>query len=258
MAKTRKLDSPELQEILRAEREVLYSSQEFVDESDEKWEKSWDSVRMMAVTVERLRKFPHPIPLRGLDVLPATRIISRLLDYVFVGFGLFVLDSLGGPVGLNLTKVARYFFGDLGLEPREYQYSIFLDPQGWNIFTSNLGAVRKVALLAFALLFFHRLFFYMVCHRTIGQMFSGTMMTGRDGRHPGLASRLLKAVTTSIADASILGSLVDLGFFIAVRPHVSVTDAISGMRAVRYEDWRNLAARLLSKMATIRKEGVLT
>ena len=257
MAKKPKLDSEELKEILRAEREHLYSSQSLYGDTTDKWDQAWDSSRMMAVTPERLGKFPHPIPLKGLDVLPATRIWSRFLDYVLVGFGLFFLDSLGGVFNLTLTNVAKNIFGDLGLKPGDYQYSCLIDSVGRAILFSHPNVVKKVILLGFLMLLVHRIIFYVCFNRTLGQMFAGAMITGKDGRFPSLASRLIKAITTTIADASIIGSIVDLVFYLITKPHVTATDAISGVRAVRYDEWKTLAARLMDRMNLVRKEGGL-
>ncbi len=255
--KTLKMDSPELREILRAEREALYSGAAVNTDPEDKWEKTWDSSTMVNITAARLESFPHPIPLKGLEVLPATRIWGRLLDYFFVAFGLFVVDTIGGLAGFGLTRIAHLVFGEIGLKPGEYQYSTFLDPTGFAILTGNTQAMRKVLLLAFLVLLAHRLIFYLLFHRTLGQMFSGVMMTNTEGKFPSFGGRVLKAFTSSIADASIVGNLVDLVFYAALRPQVSATDAISGVRAVRYDGWRNSAARLISRLQTLRSEGHL-
>jgi hypothetical protein len=257
MAKKRKLDSEELKEILRAERDYLYSNQALYGETTDKWEQVWDSSKMVAITPERLAKFPHPIPLKGLDVLPATRIWSRLLDYFFVGFGLFVLDSLGGVFNLTLTNVAKTVFGDLGLKPGDYQYSCLIDSVGREILYNHPNVAAKIILLGFLMLLVHRILFYLLFNRTLGQMFAGAMITGQDGRFPSLGSRLIKAVATTIADASIIGNVVDLVFYLIIKPHVTATDAISGIRAVRYDEWKTLVARLMDRMNLVRKEGGL-
>ncbi|MCG3199387.1 MAG: hypothetical protein GHCLOJNM_03901 [bacterium] len=255
--KPSKIDSPELREILRAEREALYSGVSMDGDAEDRWEQAWDSSTMINITAARLEAFPHPIPLKGLEVLPATRIWGRLLDYFFVGFGVFVVDTIGGLAGFGLTRIAKLVFGEIGLKPGEYQYSTFLDPTGLAILTGNAQAMRKVLLLVFLILLVHRLIFYLCFRRTLGQMFAGVMITNGEGKYPTFGGRILKAVTTSIADASIVGNVVDLVFYAALRPQVSATDAISGVRAVRYDGWRNSAARLISRLHTLRSEGHL-
>lgn len=252
MAKKTQLETDELREILRNEREMLFTGTASTWGSDDKWEQAWDSTKMVNLTPARLKTFPHPIPLKGLDVLAVKRIQSRILDYIFVAVPLIAVDAM-----VHLLKLARMIFGDLGIQENQYQYGVVLDPVGRELALSNFGVLSKLFFIGILFLLLYRLFFYVFFKRTLGQMFSDTMITNSEGRFPGFFACLIKAVTTTLGDAALIGGVLDLGAYVMTKPQVSFSDAIAGMRAVRFDDWRGLAARLMTRLHNLRREGAL-
>ena len=253
MAKKPSLRSRELQEILEAEREAIYSQVSTGDGAEERWDSMMEEAAVLLPTPERVGRFPHPIPLEGLDAPLGWRIKSRLLDYLVVGVPLFLLDGL-----FHLTRVTRFFLGDLGLKPEGYDFIVTLSPGSWKVFVTHPPALLKIALFVVIILLVYRLILYYFARRTLGQLVTGTMLTNHEGRYPSTASRITKAIATTLADAVVVGTLLDLFFYSVVRPRMTVTDAVAGIRAVRHEDWAKLTTRLLDRMSIIRKDGLRT
>lgn len=253
MSKKTGLNNRELQEILEAERQAIFSVISQDDGTEEKWDADMEAAAVLTPTPERVARFPHPIPLAGLDAPLGWRIKSRLFDYFIVGVPLFLIDGL-----FHLTNVTRFFLGDLGLKPEGYEFIVSLSPRSWHVFVAQPAALAKMLLFVVLVLFIYRFVMYFFARRTLGQLVTGTMLTNFDGRYPSTGSRITKAVTSTLADAVLIGSLLDLLFYLVVRPHLTVTDAVSGIRAVRHEDWAKLTTRLLDRMIIIRREGLKT
>ncbi len=253
MSKKKGLNNRELQEILEAERQAIFAAVSQENGAEETWDSLMEEAAVLTPTPERVGRFPHPIPLAGLDAPLTRRIKSRLFDYFIVFVPLFLLDGL-----FHLTHVTRFFLGDLGLKPEGYNFIVTLSPGSWHVFVAQPAALLKILLFVFLVLFIYRLVFYYFARRTLGQLVTGTMLASHEGRYPSTASRIIKAVTSTLADAIIIGTVLDLLFYLVVRPKMTVTDAVSGIRAVRHEDWAKLTTRLLDRMTTIRREGLRT
>ena len=253
MSKKTGLNNRELQEILEAERQAIYSVLSQDDGGGESWDSTMEEAAVLIPTPDRVGRFPHPIPLAGLDAPLFWRIKSRLFDYFIVFMPLFLLDGL-----FHLTNVTRFFLGDLGLKPEGYNVIVTLSPGSWHVFKAQPAALLKILLFVFLVLLIYRFVFYYFVRRTLGQLVTRTMLTNHEGRYPTTGSRIIKAVTSTLADAILIGTLLDFLFYLVVRPKMTVTDAVSGIRAVRHDDWAKLATRLLDRMTTIRREGLKT
>jgi hypothetical protein len=251
MAKKTGLNDRELQEILEAERQAIFAAVAQDDGTEEKWDSTMEEAAVLTPTPDRVARFPHPIPLTGLDAPLSWRIKSRLFDYFIVFVPLFLLDGL-----FHLTNVTRFFLGDLGLKPEGYQFIVTLSPGSWHVFAAQPAALLKILLFVSLVLFIYRFVLYFFARRTLGQLVTGTMLANHEGRYPSTKARIIKAVTSTLGDAVIIGTVIDLFFYLVVRPKMTVTDAVSGIRAVRHEDWAKLATRLLDRMIIIRREGL--
>ncbi len=245
------LKNRELQEILEAERLAIYAVLSQENGAEEKWDADMEAAAVLTPTPDRVDRFPHPIPLAGLDAPLSWRIKSRLFDYFIVFMPLFLLDGL-----FHLTNVTRFFLGDLGLKAEGYDFIVSLSPGSWHVFVAQPTALMKILLFVVLVLFIYRFVMYYFARRTLGQLVTGTMLTNHEGRYPTTTSRMIKAVTTTLADAVVIGTVFDLLFYLVVRPRMTATDAVSGIRAVRHHDWARLTTRLLDRMINIRREGL--
>jgi hypothetical protein len=251
MPKKSTYENKDLREILETERQAIYSEIALEDNGEEKLGPSTEVAQVFVPTPAKLSRFPHPIPLDGLDAPITKRIKSRLLDYILVGVPLFLMDGL-----FHLTRVASFFLGDLGLKPEECDFIVTLTPKSWGVFVTHPAALLKILLFVFLVLLGYRLFFYYFARRTMGQLFTSTMLTNREGRYPSVGNRMTKAVVSTLADAVLIGTLLDGLFYLITKPHMSVTDAVSGIRAVRQDDWAKITAQLLDRMTHLRRKGV--
>ena len=240
----------EFRQTVQAERDAFQEDDSLLSPPLDKWERAWSSSEMVSITQERLNRLPHPIPLTDIEARLMQRLLSRALDFFFVAFALFVLD-----VALHLTVVTGLVFGELGLEPGDYQYPNLLDPSGWTILTSNPQVLRKVGLFAVLLLGLYRLFFYLIARRTLGQSFAGVMLATPGGRYPGLGSRFVKGLVSTLSDAVLIGPLLDLVFYSVTKPKVTLSDAVANLRAVRYEEWKKGARNLIHRTSITRIGG---
>ncbi|MCL4736005.1 MAG: RDD family protein [Candidatus Omnitrophica bacterium] len=248
MVRKSQFDNKELNAILEAEREAIFSmaSQESQPGSEGNGE------GMVAFpTPERLDRFPHPISIHGLDAPLGIRIKSRLIDYVIVGVPLFLMDGL-----FHLTRLARFFFGDLHLPEDIYGSPVLLSPGAWKALLDHPYALSRVLLFVFSFLLLYRLIFYWFVRRTLGHLITGVMLTTENGRFPGTGSRLFKAVTSTLADMTFVGILVDVLLYAISSPKATTSDSVAGIRAVRYDDWARLTSRLLDRMNTLRRDGL--
>jgi hypothetical protein len=189
---------------------------------EDKWERAWSSKQMVNVTPENLAKLPHPIPINGLQATLFSRIYGRLLDYVFIAFGLMIVDMT-----IHLSVVASWIFGDLGIEPSGYQYSNLLDPEGQKLLFSSSEVLRKVALFGFLFAGLYRVLFFVIFRRTLGQSFAGVMYTDPRGHFPGAGARLIKGVVSSLSDAALIGPLIDAVVYNVSRPQACISDAVA-------------------------------
>jgi len=251
MAKKEEFDNPELREILDKEREVLYSEETFGEATDDKWEQAWSSKSVASVSAARLKKFPHAIPLAGMESGLGARVWGRILDGVFVGFGFFLLDMT-----FRVPTLARSIFEDAlsGFTVSQSQYSLTYQFGSREIFSNWIG-ISKVFLLFVMCLGIYRLLFYVFTGRTLGQMFAGVLMTSGEGKYTNLLTRFLKAVTSTLSDASLIGPFVEIGVRQSTAEFVTATDAISGMRAVHYDSWNKKANHLVTRLTRIRETG---
>jgi hypothetical protein len=240
----------EFKNTLQAERDSILSQQGLPISEEDKWERAWSSKDMVNITPQKLAKLPHPIPINGLQAPLWSRIYGRLLDYVFVGFGLMILDMI-----FHLSVMASWIFGDLGIQPKDYQYSNLLDPEGQRLLFSNMEVLRKIALFAFLFAGLYRLLFFILFRRTLGQSFAGVMYTDARGHFPGIGSRFVKAIVSSLSDAALIGPAIDAVVYSVSRPQACVSDAVAGMRAVRYDRWKGMAADILHRMSEARWGG---
>ena len=240
----------EFYETIKAEREALKSQQGSTGSEDDKWERAWSSAGMVSITQERLERIPHPVPLDGIAASLPQRMFSRILDYSFVAVAVIVLDVL-----IHLTVVASALFGDLGLADADFQYASLVDSNGLKILVSHPAAAKKVAFVVVIILSMYRFFFYLTMKRTLGQSFAGVTFTTPRGRFPGFSSRMIKATASILADAALIGPLVDAIFYQVSKPKVCLSDALSGLRAVRYEEWKKRAADLLHQTTLTRVGG---
>ena len=230
---------------IQAERETLRNLQGLPE--GDKWEQAWSSKGMINLTPERLAKFPHPIPLEGIEAGLPERVCSRLLDYFFASFGVILLDAF-----FHLTVVTGWIFGDLGLAAGDYQYPSLLDPMGRDILWEHPAVAKKVFLLVIIVIGLYRLSLVLTIRRTLGESFAGIMLTTPSGRFPGFGSRFLKVVVTTLSDAALIGPLVDGVVYLLSRPPVSASDAIANMRAVRYEPWKATAIEMIHRLSITR------
>jgi hypothetical protein len=238
----------ELKHTLESERDAILRGaveEEYVEK--DKWEKAYSSSSMVSVTPERVAKLPYTIPLGGMEASLFQRVLSRTIDYLLVLFVIVSLDLL-----FHLSLVARWIFGDLGIPEGAYQYSTLFDPQGWIILTDHSNAARKILFLVVGLLFAYRTFCFLVGQRTLGQLFMGVFLATEKGKYPTRGARLLKGVSASLGDAALVGPVLDAAAYLMTTPKVSFSDAIGGIRAVRNDEWRATAKKLLDR-ATVQR-----
>lgn len=240
----------EFHQTIKAEREALKTQQDLGGVEEDKWEAAWSSAGMISITQERLERIPHPVPLDGIAPTLLQRVFSRALDYSFVAVAVLVLDVL-----VHLTVVATAIFGDLGLENSDLQHASLADLDGLKILFSHPAVARKVGFVIIMVLTLYRFFFYLTMKRTLGQSFAGVTFTTPRGRFPGFASRMIKATSSVLSDAALIGPLVDVVFYQVSKPKVCLSDALAGLRAVRYEEWRKRAAGLLHQTTLTRVGG---
>lgn len=240
----------EFKQTMAAERDSIISDQGLLTTEEDKWERAWSSKDMINITPEKLANLPHPIPLNGIQAPLFSRVYGRLLDYVFIGFGLMLLDMF-----FHLTVVASWIFGDLGIQPNDYQYSNLLDPEGVNVLFSHNEVLRKVALFAFLFAGLYRILFFVLFRRTLGQAFANVTYTDPRGHFPGVGARLIKAIVSSISEAALIGPVVDAIVYNASRPQACISDGVANVRAVRYDRWKGMVAEILHRTSEARWGG---
>jgi len=253
-----KTAAAEFKATLKSERDLISSQQGPIENPDDKWEQAWSSARAVAITPEKLEKLPHPIPIEGMTAGLGSRLFSRFLDVAFVSVGLVAIDGVFYLSRLYLwlqNNLGSFpLFGRLDLKINDKDYHLLLDPDsGWELLFGDRNVLGLTFLTLILLLALHRLLFYFVARRTLGQLFAGIVLTTPRGRYPGRLSCLLKGLATTLGDAALVGPVLDVVFYLSVKPSATPSDAVAGLRAVRYNDWKNTVSLMLQNLGQVRR-----
>lgn len=237
-----KTAAAEFKATLQSERKSIREHQGIMEAPDDKWEKAWSSEDMISISPERLEKFPHPIPIDGLEPKLWMRIVARVLDYVFVLIWFVAVDSI-----FHLSRITSWIFGSEQIPPAAFDYPSLLDPKGVRIMLDNPLLLQRTGITLIVLLALYRIPVMLIAKRTLGELFSGVMLTNGVGKYPSAGSRFLRGLAATIGDAALVGPFVDMFFYSITKPSQSISDAISGLYSVRYDSWKNTAKEMLHR-----------
>lgn len=237
---------------LDAEKQVVVGGHPVASGDSNKWEQAYDGSQMVSLTPERLDRLPYPIPIKDLAPSLWLRIQSRLIDYFLVGVMVVILDLV-----FHLARLGKWFFGGTNVPVSAVQYRTLLDPQGLKILFSNLVVFKEVFLVVVLVLLLYRLFFCVCYRRTLGEFFSNIRLTNKEGRYPGRVQMFFKSILTSLGEVPLfLGALVDLLFFVLVKPAATPGEIITGVRAVNNSSWEETARQMVHRLLEVRSGNI--
>jgi hypothetical protein len=237
-----KAAAAEFKTTVQSERKAIRQSQGFVEREEDKWEGAWSSEQMISLSRERLEKFPHPIPIDGLEPKLISRIVARLLDVFFVVVWFVAVDSI-----FYLSKLTSWMFGSENIPTAALDYPSLLDPKGIQFMFDNGLLLQRTCIVLILLIAAYRIPVMLIAGRTMGELFAGVMLTNGAGKYPTIGSRFLRGFAATLGDASLIGPFVDMFFYSITRPSQSISDAVSGVFSVRYEAWKTTARGLIHR-----------
>lgn len=237
-----KAAAAEFKQTVAAERKSIRQHQGFVESEEDKWEKAWSSQEMISLSRERLEKFPHPIPIDGLEPKLFSRVVARLLDFFWVLIWFAVVDSM-----LYLSRLTSWIFGSEGIPKAALDYPSLLDPKGIGFMFESILLLQRTCIVLIILLAVYRIPVMLIAGRTMGELFAGVMLTNGQGKYPSMGSRFLRGVTATLSDAALIGPILDMIFYSITKPSQSISDAVSGVFSVRYEGWKTTAKQMLHR-----------
>ena len=237
-----KVAAAEFKATVQAERKSIRQSQGLVEREEDKWESAWSSEQMISLSRDRLDKFPHPIPIEGLEPKLLSRIVARLLDVFFVVVWFVAVDSI-----FHLSRVTSWMFGAEEIPKAALDYPSLLDPRGFQFMLDNILLLQRTCITLVILIAAYRIPVMLIAGRTMGELFAGVMLTNGAGKYPTFGSRFLRGLAATLGDASLIGPFVDMLFYSITRPSQSISDAVSGVFSVRYEAWKTTARAMIHR-----------
>ena len=246
-----KTAAAEFKATVQAERKSVREAQGFGESEEDKWESAWSSDEMVSLSRERLEKFPHPIPIDGLEPKLFSRIFARLLDVFFVIIGFVMVDSL-----FYLSRITSWMFGQEGIDPKVLDYPSLLDPKGIGFMFENPLLLQRTCVVLILLIALYRIPIMVISGRTLGELFAGVMLTNREGKYPSMAARFLRALAATLGDGALIGPILDMIFYAITDPSQSISDAVAGVYSVRYDGWKTTAKAMLSRHGAQRLSNI--
>jgi len=237
-----KAAAAEFKATVKAERKSISESRGFIERDEDKWEKAWSSEEMISISRERLEKFPHPIPIEGLEPKLYSRVAARLLDVFFVVVWFIVVDSV-----FHLSKITSWMFGSENIPKAALDYPSLLDPKGIQFMLDNTLLLQRTCITLILLIAAYRIPVMLIAGRTLGELFSGVMLTNGAGKYPSMGSRFLRGFAATLGDGALVGPIVDMIFYSITKPSQSISDAVAGVFPVRYEAWKTTAKMMLHR-----------